>query len=99
MMWTINTSRDGTKMSNVEVSFENILNAVRDFRKAWRGTAIGSALGFLSGLRSRCDTRLTIAYGIAKMTARKQDEFGKGSLDGVLLRAQITRLQQAQCYQ
>ena len=85
MMWTINTSRDGTKMSNVEVSFENILNAVRDFRKAWRGTAIGSTLGFFVGILPAAGATpgSLMAYGIAKMTARKQDEFGKGSLDGV----------------
>ena len=34
MLWTINTSRDGASMSNVDVSAKSIFAAIKDFKKA-----------------------------------------------------------------
>ncbi len=50
MLWTINTSRSGTNMSKVDVSFASIVDAIKRSRDAWKGTMIGSLLGFFVGI-------------------------------------------------
>jgi len=85
MMWTINTSRYGTNMSKVDVTFTAIWDAVKQFKHAWRGTAIGSALGFFVGILPAAGATpgSLMAYGITKMTAKNPKEYGKGSINGV----------------
>ena len=85
MMWTINTSRYGTNMSKVDVTFAAIWDAVKQFKHAWRGTAIGSALGFFVGILPAAGATpgSLMAYGITKMTAKNPKEYGKGSINGV----------------
>jgi putative tricarboxylic transport membrane protein len=85
MMWTINTSRYGSNMSKVEVNFASIVDAIRQFKGAWRGTAIGSALGFFVGILPAAGATpgSLMAYGITKMTAKNPKQFGKGAINGV----------------
>ena len=85
MMWTINSSRDGTKMSKVDVSFASLIEAVKDFPRAWRGTVIGSFLGFFVGILPAAGATpgSLMAYGVTKMTAREPGKFGKGAINGV----------------
>ena len=85
MLWTINTSRYGSTMTNVETGFASVVGAIRMFSKAWKGTAIGSALGFFVGILPAAGATpgSLMSYGVAKMTSRNPEEFGKGSIDGV----------------
>ncbi len=85
MMWTINSSRDGAKMSKVDVSFASLIEAVKDFPRAWRGTVIGSFLGFFVGILPAAGATpgSLMAYGVTKMTAREPGKFGKGAINGV----------------
>ncbi len=85
MLWTINTSRYGSTMTNVETGFASIVSAMREFSKAWKGTAIGSALGFFVGILPAAGATpgSLMSYGVAKMTSRNPEEFGKGAVDGV----------------
>jgi putative tricarboxylic transport membrane protein len=85
MMWTINTSRGGTSMSKVEVTMESMKEAVFRFREAWRGTMIGSLLGFFVGILPAAGATpgSLMSYGVAKMTARDPKQYGKGAIDGV----------------
>ena len=85
MIWTINTSRYGSSMSKVDISAGNILGAFRDFAAAWKGTAIGSALGFFVGILPAAGATpgSLMSYGVAKMTSRDPKQFGKGAVDGV----------------
>ncbi len=85
MIWTINTSRGGVTMSSVDVSLSNISNAIRGFGKAWKGTAIGSSLGFFVGILPAAGATpgSLMAYGVTKMAAKNPEAFGKGSVDGV----------------
>ena len=85
MIWTINTSRYGSTMSQVDVSFKNIFEAIKGFGTAWKGTAIGSALGFFVGILPAAGATpgSLMSYGVAKMVSKNPEEFGKGSIDGV----------------
>ncbi|MEP3629097.1 MAG: tripartite tricarboxylate transporter permease [Hyphomicrobiales bacterium] len=85
MIWTINSSRDKNTMSEVTINFDRIITAIKEFRHAWRGTAIGSALGFFVGILPAAGATpgALMSYGVAKMTSSKPEEYGKGSIDGV----------------
>ncbi len=85
MLWTINSSREGTTMSNVDVSAKSILGAFGKLKEAWKGTAIGSALGFFVGILPAAGATpgSLMSYGVAKMTSRNPEEYGKGAVDGV----------------
>lgn len=85
MIWTINASRDGVKMSEVKVSFARVTQSIREFPQAWRGTTIGSLLGFFVGILPAAGATpgSLMSYGVAKMTAKNPEEYGKGAIDGV----------------
>ncbi|MEM9330786.1 MAG: tripartite tricarboxylate transporter permease [Pseudomonadota bacterium] len=85
MLWTINASRGKSTMSEVTFTFSRIKTAFREFKHAWKGTAIGSALGFFVGILPAAGATpgSLMSYGAAKLTAKNPEEYGKGSLDGI----------------
>lgn len=85
MIWTINTSRYGNTMTTVDLRVSKIWEAIKEFRHAWRGTAIGSSLGFFVGILPAAGATpgSLMSYGVAKITSSKPEEFGKGSIDGI----------------
>lgn len=85
MLWTINTSRYGSTMTKVDVSFKSIISAIKEFRYAWRGTMIGSALGFFVGILPAAGATpgSLMAYGVTKLTSKDPSKFGKGEIDGI----------------
>ena len=85
MLWTLNSARADSSISKVDVSFTSMFEAMSQFREAWRGTLIGSAIGFFVGLlpAAGATPASLMSYGIAKMISRDSKKFGKGALDGV----------------
>jgi putative tricarboxylic transport membrane protein len=86
MLWTLHTTRGDSKMSEAEVSFSRIKSATGNtFKQGWKGTSIGSSLGFFVGILPAAGATpgSLMSYGVAKMTSSNPDEFGKGSIDGV----------------
>ncbi|MEL6318409.1 MAG: tripartite tricarboxylate transporter permease [Pseudomonadota bacterium] len=85
MLWTINSSRYKNTMSDVTFDFGRVAASIRGFAEAWRGTTIGSLLGFFVGILPAAGATpgSLMAYGVAKMTSKKPDEYGKGAVDGV----------------
>lgn len=85
MLWTINSSRDSLKMTEANITLARVWNAIKSFPEAWRGTTIGSFLGFFVGILPAAGATpgSLMAYGVTKMVSKNQDEFGKGRADGV----------------
>ena len=86
MLWTLHTTRGSTKMSEAEISIARIWGAVKNtFKDGWKGTSIGSGLGFFVGILPAAGATpgSLMSYGVAKMTSSRPEEFGKGSIDGV----------------
>jgi putative tricarboxylic transport membrane protein len=85
MLWTINSTRSGPSMSKVDVSFYGIFQAIKNFRFAWRGTLIGSIMGFFVGILPAAGATpgALMAYGATKMISNKPETYGKGAIDGV----------------
>lgn len=63
-----------------------VMSGVRDSFKHWwltlRASGIGAAFGILPGLGGA--VAQFVAYGHAKQTSKKPEEFGKGSIEGVV---------------
>lgn len=85
MIWTINASRSDDKMAEVTITAKRIMAAIRSFAGAWRGTAIGSLLGFFVGILPAAGATpgSLMAYGVTKMASKDPKSFGKGNIDGV----------------
>jgi putative tricarboxylic transport membrane protein len=85
MIWTINTARYKSTMTKVDLSGSKIWDAIKEFRTAWRGTAIGSTLGFFVGILPAAGATpgSLMAYGVAKLTSKNPKQFGKGAVDGI----------------
>lgn len=85
MIWTINSSRYKNTMTDVKINAGRVIASIRKFSDAWRGTAIGSLLGFFVGILPAAGATpgSLMAYGVAKMTSRTPEQYGKGSVDGV----------------
>jgi putative tricarboxylic transport membrane protein len=85
MIWTINASQDNVTMAEAKLSPATIIREIRAFPKAWKGTAIGSAIGFFVGILPAAGATpgSLMAYGVTKLVSRDPDKFGKGEVDGV----------------
>ena len=85
MIWTINASRYQTTMTETKIDAGRIWRAVVGMKDAWKGTTIGSLLGFFVGILPAAGATpgSLMSYGVAKMTARDPDSYGKGNPDGV----------------
>lgn len=85
MIWTINSSRYKNNMTDVTITASGIIGHIKNFGEAWKGTAIGSALGFFVGILPAAGATpgSLMSYGVAKMVSKKPEEYGKGAIDGV----------------
>ncbi|MEM7746088.1 MAG: tripartite tricarboxylate transporter permease [Pseudomonadota bacterium] len=86
MLWTLHTTRGDNAMSQADISVSKITKAAgTTVKEGWRGTTIGSILGFFVGILPAAGATpgSLMSYGVAKMTSRRKEEYGKGSVDGV----------------
>ena len=86
MLWTIDTTRGKITTTESRMTLKGgIADAKEFFRRAWRGTTIGSGLGFFVGILPAAGATpgSLMSYGVSKMLARDASEYGKGHPDGV----------------
>jgi putative tricarboxylic transport membrane protein len=86
MLWTIDSMRGGITQSKADYSVKGIIeDSGTTVREGWKGTAIGSFLGFFVGLlpAAGATPASLMSYGIAKMMSRNPERFGKGDVGGV----------------
>ena len=86
MLWTIEQTRGDVTATTPKMTIKGMAADTKEAaRKGWKGTAIGSFLGFFVGVLPAAGATpgSLMSYGVAKMVSRNPDEFGKGSVDGV----------------
>ena len=85
MIWTINTTRYKVTMTETTVNFGRVMKGIVGMKEAWKGTTIGSLLGFFVGILPAAGATpgSLMSYGVAKMTSRKPESYGQGNPDGV----------------
>ncbi len=86
MLWTIDTTRGTVTSSEAKMSMRGVVTDTREcLAKGWRGMSIGSFLGFFVGILPAAGATpgSLMAYGVAKLTSRSPESYGKGNIDGV----------------
>ncbi len=86
MLWTIDSTRGKITSTDAKMSVKGIVSDAKEgMRRGWKGTAIGSFLGFFVGILPAAGATpgSLMSYGVAKMIARNPKEFGQGHPGGV----------------
>jgi putative tricarboxylic transport membrane protein len=86
MLWTIEQSRGEPDSTPAKMTMRGMAaDTAEATRKGWRGTAIGSFLGFFVGIlpAAGATPASLMSYGLTKMVSRTPAQFGRGIPDGV----------------
>ncbi len=85
MLWTVNSTRYKTEMTEATITLRRVREALSGAAEAWKGTLIGSLLGFFVGILPAAGATpgSLMAYGVAKMVSKDKSKFGKGEPDGI----------------
>ncbi|GIT72223.1 MAG: hypothetical protein Ct9H300mP28_20370 [Pseudomonadota bacterium] len=86
MMWTIEKNRGDSAMSKAVLTLNGFMDSLRDIGRTWIAWTTGSFLGFFVGILPAAGATpgSLMAYGVAKMTSKDSDNFGKGEVAGVV---------------
>jgi putative tricarboxylic transport membrane protein len=86
MLWTIDSTRGKITSTDAKMSVKGIVSDAKEgMQRGWKGTAIGSFLGFFVGILPAAGATpgSLMSYGVAKMLAKNPKEFGQGHPGGV----------------
>ncbi len=86
MLWTIDSTRGKITSTDPDISIRGIFEDGKEaVRRGWKGTIIGSLLGFFVGILPAAGATpgSLMAYGVAKMISKRPKEFGQGHPNGV----------------
>ncbi|WAP70090.1 tripartite tricarboxylate transporter permease [Jiella pelagia] len=86
MLWTIEQTRGEVTTTNANLTVKGMFSDLREAsQRAWKGTVIGSFLGFFVGVLPAAGATpgSLMSYGVAKMVSRRPETFGKGNPDGI----------------
>jgi putative tricarboxylic transport membrane protein len=86
MLWTIEQTRGEVTTTNPKITARGMASDTREaVRRGWKGTWIGSVLGFFVGVLPAAGATpgSLMSYGVAKMVSRNPEEYGRGTPDGV----------------
>ena len=86
MLWTIDSTRGKITSTDAKMSFRGVIDDIKEgTRRGWKGTAIGSLLGFFVGILPAAGATpgSLMAYGTAKLLSKNPTEYGKGHPGGV----------------
>ena len=86
MIWTIESTRGEITTTEAKMSVKGIVSDAKEgMRRGWKGTAIGSFIGFFVGILPAAGATpgSLMSYGVSKMVAKNPKEFGQGHPGGV----------------
>ena len=86
MMWTIDTTRGDVTMSKAVITVDRILRNLKELLTTWKAASIGAFLGFFVGILPAAGATpgSLMSYGVAKLTSKNPENFGKGEVAGVV---------------
>jgi len=86
MLWTIEITRGESAMSKAVFSLRRILGHLKELLGTWKIATVGSLLGFFVGILPAAGATpgSLMAYGVAKLTSKNPESFGKGEIAGVV---------------
>ena len=86
MLWTIEVSRGNSTMSKAVITVSRMLGNAKELLFTWKIASSSSLLGYFVGILPAAGATpgALMAYGVAKMTSKKPENFGKGEVAGVV---------------
>ena len=86
MLWTIEKTDGNSMMSKAVVTVDRVLNNLKELGRTWKIAVSSSFLGFFVGILPAAGATpgSLMAYGVAKMTSKTPETFGKGEVSGVV---------------
>lgn len=86
MLWTIDSTRGKVISTEAKMSLKGAIADMKEaLQRGWKGMSIGSFLGFFVGILPAAGATpgALMSYGVAKMTSKDPESYGKGNPDGV----------------
>lgn len=86
ILWTLEQTRGEVTSTNPKMTVKGLVSDTKEAaRKGWRGTMIGSFLGFFVGVLPAAGATpgSLMSYGVAKMLSKNPKAYGTGIPDGV----------------
>ena len=86
MLWTIETTRGSLSMSSAVITVDRIIGNLKELLRSWKIALSSSLIGYFVGILPAAGATpgSLMSYGVAKMTSRTPEEFGKGAVPGVV---------------
>lgn len=87
MLWTIESTRGEITKTDADISAKGVITDVGvSVKQGWKGTSIGSFLGFFVGVlpAAGATPASLMSYAITKMVSKNPESFGKGNVGGVM---------------
>jgi len=78
MLWTIDSTRGKITTTETEMTIKGTVEDAKEgVKRGWKGTAIGSVLGFFVGILPAAGATpgSLMAYGVAKMVSKRPDAY------------------------
>jgi putative tricarboxylic transport membrane protein len=85
MLWTIDSTRGKITSTEAKFSVKGVIKDGKEaMRRGWKGTTIGSFIGFFVGILPAAGATpgSLMSYGVAKMLSKNPKEYGQGHPDG-----------------
>ncbi|WP_424967788.1 MULTISPECIES: tripartite tricarboxylate transporter permease [unclassified Dinoroseobacter] len=85
ILYTIETSKSSPTVTAAKITFSELRAGMRRMNQLWKTMSMGSFLGFFVGMlpAAGATPAALMAYGIARTTSKKSENFGKGEIEGV----------------
>jgi putative tricarboxylic transport membrane protein len=85
ILYTIETSKTAPQVTPARLTFRELGQGLKEMNKLWKTMTLGSFIGFFVGMlpAAGATPAALMAYGLAKVTSKNADQFGKGAIEGV----------------
>ncbi|PUB14955.1 tripartite tricarboxylate transporter permease [Yoonia sediminilitoris] len=85
ILYTIETSKSAPQVTPARLTFRELGHGLKEMNRLWKTMSFGSLIGFFVGMlpAAGATPAALMAYGLAKVTSKNSDQFGKGAIEGV----------------
>lgn len=85
ILYTIEASKSAPQVTPARLTFKELRLGFREMNKLWKTMSFGSFIGFFVGMlpAAGATPAALMAYGLAKVTSKNSDQFGRGAIEGV----------------
>ncbi|MCR9127140.1 MAG: tripartite tricarboxylate transporter permease [Rhodobacteraceae bacterium] len=85
ILYTIETQKTAPTVTPAKLTFRDLWFGIREINRLWKTMSLGSFMGFFVGMlpAAGATPAALMAYGIAKLTSKTPERFGKGAIEGV----------------